>query len=385
MIKKNWHEYELWQKTAQKTAILRGVYLVYILILTLKPFNFSPDYLYQHFKFEQGLFVALFSQLKIDDIILNILFFMPYGFLTGLLARFNNQPKDKALKKIIFYSLIISALAEICQLFSIRSSSLFDVFMNGLGGCIGGLWSYQINLERSYFMKFILNRGAKCIRLTAWIYLFLLIASFSLPFWLNSLSNWNENFHLLLGNEATEDRPWAGTFYKVAIYDHMLTETEILQCYYQRCPNTVKPHLMALYCLDKDSGEFVQDRSLVKPNLDLKIHKIPTSAWQKDKNGLKISSGVYLKSENPAKKIIHHAKKSNQFSIEVLFEPENLTQTGPARIISCSNSTDERNFTLGQVGQNLNFRVRTPLTGLNGSKIDLFIEQPVLKREKQHI
>ncbi len=384
-MKQNWQEYEFWQQAAQKTVILQGVYLLYILILTLKPFHFSWDYFFQHFKFEQGILMGLFSQLKLFDIVLNILFFIPYGILTGLLARFRNLPKEKAIKKIILYSLIVSTLAETCQLFSIRSSSLFDVLMNVLGGFIGGLWSFQINLQRSNFIKFILNRGSRFIRTMAWIYLSFLIITFSLPFWLNHLANWNENFHLILGNEATGDRPWAGTFYKVAIYDRMLTETEILQCYYQHCPNTVRPHLLALYCFDKDSGEFIPDLSPLKPGLDLKIYEQQATKWLPKTKGLTISSGGYLKSENPAIKIARYLKKSNQFSVEILFEPENLTQTGPARIITFSGSTDERNFTLGQVGQNLNFRVRTPLTGLNGSKIDLFVEQPVLKMEKQHI
>ncbi len=384
-MKQNWQEYEFWQQAAQKTVILQGVYLLYILILTLKPFHFSWDYFFQHFKFEQGILMGLFSQLKLFDIVLNILFFIPYGLLTGLLARLKGLPKEKAIKKIILYSLFVSALAEICQLFSIRSSSLFDILMNVLGGFIGGLWSFQINLQRSNFIKFILNRGSRFVRTMAWGYLLFLIIAFSLPFWLNRLANWNENFHLILGNEATGDRPWAGTFYKVAIYDRMLTDTEILQCYYQRCPNTVRPHLLALYSFEKDSGELISDLSRLKPGLDLKIYGQPAVKWPTQTKGLTISSGSYLKSENPAIKIARHLKKSNQFSVEILFESENLTQTGPARIITFSGSTDERNFTLGQVGQNLNFRVRTPLTGLNGSKIDLFVEQPVLKTEKQHI
>ena len=41
------------------------------------------------------------------------------------------------------------------------------------------------------------------------------------------LSNWDGEFRLALGNETTKDRPWLGTFHRVAIYDRALTEQEI--------------------------------------------------------------------------------------------------------------------------------------------------------------
>lgn len=44
-----------------------------------------------------------------------------------------------------------------------------------------------------------------------------------------SLSDWNSTWPLTLGNEATLDRSWLGRMYLVAIYDHALTESEVLQ------------------------------------------------------------------------------------------------------------------------------------------------------------
>ena len=42
-------------------------------------------------------------------------------------------------------------------------------------------------------------------------------------------SNWNSNYPLLLGNEATLDRSYLGKIFLVALYDRVLTETEIQQ------------------------------------------------------------------------------------------------------------------------------------------------------------
>jgi hypothetical protein len=41
------------------------------------------------------------------------------------------------------------------------------------------------------------------------------------------LSNWNDDFRLMLGNESTKDRPWSGTFHLIAIYSRALSAEEI--------------------------------------------------------------------------------------------------------------------------------------------------------------
>ncbi|MFN3650880.1 MAG: DUF1592 domain-containing protein [Armatimonadota bacterium] len=41
------------------------------------------------------------------------------------------------------------------------------------------------------------------------------------------LSSWSDNFRLALGNETSKDRPWQGTFHRVAIYSRPLSHGEI--------------------------------------------------------------------------------------------------------------------------------------------------------------
>jgi len=43
------------------------------------------------------------------------------------------------------------------------------------------------------------------------------------------LSNWNDSFALVLGNEATGDRSWLGEFHLVALYGQALSHDEVLQ------------------------------------------------------------------------------------------------------------------------------------------------------------
>ena len=44
-------------------------------------------------------------------------------------------------------------------------------------------------------------------------------------------SSWDERMPLLLANELSEDRPWLGTYYLVAIYDRALTAAEVVHNY----------------------------------------------------------------------------------------------------------------------------------------------------------
>ena len=58
---------------------------------------------------------------------------------------------------------------------------------------------------------------------------------------------------------------------------------------------------------------------------------------------------------------------ANRLTVEAVVRPGARLQDGPARIVSFSTDGGSRNFTLGQQGDQLVFRLRTPKTGANGS------------------
>jgi len=51
------------------------------------------------------------------------------------------------------------------------------------------------------------------------------------------LSGWAQDYHLILGNEATGDRPWQGDLHLVALFDRMLSAAEVLQNYEAGVPD----------------------------------------------------------------------------------------------------------------------------------------------------
>jgi hypothetical protein len=71
----------------------------------------------------------------------------------------------------------------------------------------------------------------------------------------------------------------------------------------------------------------------------------------------------------------------SQLTLVVWMRPDNLDQSGPARIVTYSQSPANRNFTLGQIGNTLTFRLRTPASGINGVSPALYTG-PVLSLDK---
>jgi len=98
-------------------------------------------------------------------------------------------------------------------------------------------------------------------------------------------------------------------------------------------------------------------------------------------NGVMIlNGGAVLTSDGPT--LYKACKRTSELTVAASITPDNVTQDGPARIVTFSSTADSRNFTLGQEGRSLIFRLRTSGNGRNGSN-----HQPTLctlKSDKPH-
>lgn len=122
--------------------------------------------------------------------------------------------------------------------------------------------------------------------------------------------------------------------------------------------------LQVLYTFDADRGDNVEDRSGVGQPLNLKIDKPAGVQWH---NGaLVVRSSAKISSATPATRIINAVKRSRAITIEAWITPADDRQKGPARIVSLSANTVQRNFTLGQEGRQYDARFRTTATDNNG-------------------
>lgn len=129
--------------------------------------------------------------------------------------------------------------------------------------------------------------------------------------------------------------------------------------------------LQTLYDFKEGQGRHVRDVGGVGEPLNLRIGDESRVAWQEG-GGLLINQPTLISSEQPARKVIDACRASHEVTLEVWIQPSNITQDGPARILSLSSSKTERNATIGQglYGQHAAdlyvARLRTTTSSANG-------------------
>ncbi len=123
--------------------------------------------------------------------------------------------------------------------------------------------------------------------------------------------------------------------------------------------------LQALYDFAAAEGPVVSDRSGNPDPADLRIADM--KAVKRGVGALEITGKALIRSERgPANRIADAIRGSGEISLEAWVRPANATQEGPARILTLSKDTSERNFTLGQEKDRFDFRIRSTKTDRNG-------------------
>ena len=122
--------------------------------------------------------------------------------------------------------------------------------------------------------------------------------------------------------------------------------------------------LLVLYNFQNTTGRLVKDQSGVGQELDLIIEN-PRSI-HRGKGWLKVQKPTLIRSPIPATKIIEKVRQTGEITVEAWVQPAKLNQSGPARIVTISRNSSNRNFTLGQDGNKFEVRLRTTKTNNNG-------------------
>ncbi|MDF5718422.1 MAG: VanZ family protein, partial [Rhizonema sp. NSF051] len=354
-----------------------------IIIGTLYPFNFT---LPPHFSL-QTIFESFDNSSFATDEIDNILLFAPLGFgLTGLLRKTRMKSVGKVIT-VIAISATFSTLIEFIQVFlPSRTSTLADILNNTIGGFLGLICFY---LWKPHGVIHTLKRieNSSYSKSVSKIMLFIIgyiILSFLLSsIWLSatSLSTWNLNYPLILGNEKTGDRPWRGEISEVNIADRAISENEVLQLFSRKkYLNTIDNSLVASYQFTGPTSFHDLTKNL--PELLPQGGQLPDV---QDGKGVALSSTHWLETATPATFLSKRIRKTSQFTISTTVATADLSQTGPGRIISISGNPTHRNLTIGQQRTDLELRLRTPITGANGSDLKLNIPRIFADTNPHHI
>lgn len=130
--------YPKWRKKEFVFHTLFYIYLVAVFALTVSPFFTSLSSVFHH-RYQPMMmepFRDIIAGYALADvqIVLNILLFVPFGFLLSHIRKLNG-------KQVVLHSFILSVIIEVIQplLHYYRTSDITDVICNTFGGLIGYL------------------------------------------------------------------------------------------------------------------------------------------------------------------------------------------------------------------------------------------------------
>jgi len=125
----------------------------------------------------------------------------------------------------------------------------------------------------------------------------------------------------------------------------------------------VESNAIALYEFKTGSGTTAFDTSGVNPAIDLTLSGDYEwlGSW-----GVQLKGGKAQGATATSRKLHDTLTATGEYTIEAWVAPANVSQEGPARIVSYSGGNDIRNFTLGQAMYNYTFQNRSDSTDADG-------------------
>jgi hypothetical protein len=302
------------------------------------------------------------------DVVRNVLLFVPVGIA---LAR-SAGPAVRVVRASLVacgFALVLAYALEVVQGFMpSRFPSLADVLANAAGATLGSLLASMWQHERAWRAAAVYVVG---------------MCALAVPLHLATrLNTWDAGFPLLIGNEATGGRHWAGRVLELCFADRMVDRSLFIRAgAHASCaiipplsrvgsyrPRTGEPLRFDGEPLpfDREPLRFV-DGSGTLPDLT-------SQAWRArrlTRSPGDASSNNWWSSVEAGTILTRRIMRTSEFSVLALFEPHGRDQTGPARIVSLSADGNTRNFTLGQDGPDLVARLRTQVTNENGTAREL--------------
>ena len=119
-----------------------------------------------------------------------------------------------------------------------------------------------------------------------------------------------------------------------------------------------------LYDFGDSSGTIVRDRAGVSDPIDLTIED--PGKVRRSSGALEVRGSTLISSLHPPRRLIQTIKRSGALTVEAWVEPSRENQSGPARMVTLSKDSTNRNFTLGQDGNQVDVRLRSLQTSNNG-------------------
>lgn len=359
----------------EKLFVLLAIGLSVFLIFHTTLLPFAVDFSTSLEKTGRQFFFPGLGETDLFDYIVNILLFIPFGIAVTLYFLAEKRVSYQAAFLLTYFSsFVLSYGIELCQMYMpSRFPAFFDVLTNSFGGA-AGFFVLRFWLLRGRFFFAGLAKWAaslidsassysvKRMMLILLLYFAWIICVTFISRQVTGLGNWSDSFPLLIGNEHTGDRPWKGKIAWVVLLDRVLTQTEIEKILSGDRADVFSRQSVAAYY------DFTKEPDQEMPG------GLPPFAWKgiyegvRTPEGVFLDSGAWLETWHAAEILTKRVRDTGQFAICLKAGTHALSQTGPARIISISKDPSNRNLTLGQWQRDLVVRLRTPMTGENGTR-----------------
>lgn len=328
-----------------------------ILFLTLYPFEFSL-----HTSLAPGrlpLFLGTANKGGgVLDVALNVLLFVPFGF--GFAAKLPTRGKSWVSRLLLAWiaGAVLSYSIEFLQIYiPARDSGWEDVFSNSSGAALGWILFELIGRGTSLALSHVehviqawLRPWRACLLIGVCFVAWLLCATDLQK--KSHFETWSQDSFLVFGNDATGRRPWNGKLFQIQIWDRAVS------------PISGKSLKDGNSASSVDAPTAAFDFSFMPPSQDGARLKIPFSSGfvaQGNNSQNPLGRGLSLASSRPVSDLTSDLKRTNQFSIRVLFVPDNLANSN-GRIVSISSPSGISSLFLGQDNSTLFFWFRNELS-----------------------
>jgi hypothetical protein len=277
------------------------------------------------------------------DLWVNVLLYLPLGIaLRG--------------RGIVFAGMIGATLSmgvELTQLFyPDRYTAATDVAANAAGVVVGCAASRRFGRRNAWGLDPIAL--SPTLILLAAVGIVLAIGALARPGRASDFSNWDPECRLIVADELTRNRPWEGSIESLAVFDDCLARTEI--------------EGLSRVGWGPVAADLVRSRGplvVMQPPADLDSVR-----------GIPLLNAV----EHAA--FFNALAARGELTVLVWFRTALENQAGPARIAGYSKSNWAQNFSLGQEGREVNFRLRTPTTSPGGYNPQTRT-RPILARDEE--
>ena len=318
------------------------LWALFILLATFAPFDFTRSVAHSFSLYQDD------SHLR-DPIhfALNLALFVPLGGLLHHELRRISKMQSLVIVTAVMCLAVSLGIEFVQRYLPSRDSSLIDVIANTGGAVIGTLTDRAWSGSLQTWIDRIRARPSPAL-LTAALSVFLAVTMLTSGVLQarTRLSNWSSEYPLLLGNERTGDRPWRGRVLALAITD-AATPLASIRRFSAGATVALPGSPVATFDFSGD------------PPYEDKAGNVPEVFW----TAAPSTGRPWLQSDEPAALLAQRLRATNGFTLRIRCATDDANQDGPARIVSNSFSPLLRNFTLGQQGADLVFRLRTPLTG----------------------